>query len=99
MYARLSTFQGSPEGVDDSVRNARETVLPALQSVDGFRGLMMLVDRASGRQLALTLWDTEQALEASESAANRIRSSSADQSGLSIEGVERYQVAVDTLRS
>ncbi len=97
MHARLSTFQGSPEGVEDSVRNAREAVLPALQSVDGFRGLMVLVDRASGRQLALTLWDSEQALEAGETATNRIRSSSAGHSRLAIEGVEHYQVALETL--
>ncbi|MEU1178610.1 hypothetical protein ABZ464_13330 [Streptomyces sp. NPDC005820] len=97
MHARLSTFQGSAEGVEDSVRNAHETVLPALRSVDGFRGLMVLVDRASGRQLALTLWDSEQAMESGESAANRIREDSARQSGLSVEDVQHYQVALDAL--
>jgi heme-degrading monooxygenase HmoA len=97
MFARLTTFLGSPEGVDDSMRNARERVVPALEAVDGFRGLMVLVDRASGKQLALTLWESEEALASSETPAGEIRAHSARQSRLDIVDVEQYEVAVDAI--
>jgi heme-degrading monooxygenase HmoA len=74
---------------------AEEQALPAAKALAGFKGMLMLVDRNSGKSMAVTLWDSEEAMRASEEAANTIRSDVADATGEQIVGVERYEVAID----
>ena len=49
MYARVNTFEGPPDRIDEAVRNVREQILPQLQRQDGFKGLIGLVERQDGR--------------------------------------------------
>ncbi len=92
MFARVSRFEGSPEGMDEALRHVREHVLPQLQRQDGSKGLIALGDRQSGTVLGVTLWESEEAMRASEQEANRLRSETAEASGEEITGVERYEV-------
>ena len=92
MFGRVSTFEGSPEQVAELTRFAREQVLPALEGLDGFSGILGLVDRQSGKVIAVTLWESEEALRASEEAANRLRDEGAEAANETITGVERYEV-------
>ena len=94
MFARVSTFTGTSDQVDEAIRQAREDVLPRLEQLDGFRGAYFLVDRENAKSLAVTLWESEEAMRASEEAANTLRSESADALGTQMVGVERYEVAV-----
>ncbi len=97
MYARVSTFQGPVDQTAEGIRVAREQILPAARLQDGFRGIYILFDRESGRSLAMTLWESEEDMRASEEAALRARSESAEKSGEDIVGVERYEVALREL--
>ena len=92
MFARVSTFEGSPNQVDELARYAGERVLPALGELDGFSGLLGLVDRQSGRVLAGGLWETEEAMRASEEAVDQLRSEAAEAASETIAGVDRYEV-------
>jgi len=92
MFGRVSTFEGSPEQVDELTRYAREQVLPALEGLDGFSGILGLADRQSGKVVAVTLWESEEAMRASEEAANRLRDESAETTSETIAGVEKYEV-------
>ena len=92
MFGRVSTFEGSPEQVVELTRFARDQVLPALEGLDGFSGILGLVDCQSGKVIAVTLWESEEALRASEEAANRLRDESAGAVNETITGVERYEV-------
>lgn len=94
MFARVSTFQGSAERLDESTRAARDEILPAARQVDGFAGLLSLIDRATGRSIAITLWRDAQAMQASEAWADRVRAEGADEAGESVVSVERYEVAI-----
>jgi heme-degrading monooxygenase HmoA len=69
-----------------------EHVLPALRQQDGFSGALVLVERASGKVLGLTLWESEQAMNATEEAAYWLRVFSAEAAGGMITDVERYEV-------
>jgi len=95
VFARVSTFQGSPENFDAANQQARETVLPAARQMSGFKGMLMLGDRSTGKGLAITLWESEEALRASEDAASKLRSQSAADTGGQIVGVERFEVVLD----
>ena len=97
MFARVSTFQGSPDRTAEGISVAREQILPAARLQDGFRGIYILFDRGSGRSLAITLWETEEDLRASEEAALRARTESAVTAGEVVLGVERYEVALREL--
>ena len=97
LFARVSTFQGPPDQTSKGIRVAREQILPAARLQDGFVGIFLLYDREGGRSLAITLWETEEDLKASEEAALRARAESALASGDVIVGVERYEVALQEL--
>lgn len=92
MHARVSTYQGTAESIERSIEQGEE-LLPVIRGLDGSRGILVLVDRDSGKSISITLWEDEQAMKASEEAANRIRRDSAEASGEAIVGVERYEVA------
>jgi heme-degrading monooxygenase HmoA len=92
MYARISTLEGSPDQIDEGLRYVRENILPQLQQQNGFKGMAALADRQSGKTLGVTFWESEEALRASEEAANKMREDSAQAMEDTIAGVERYEV-------
>ena len=94
MYARVSTLEGPPELIDEGLRQVREVVLPGARHIDGFKGMIALADRQSGKTLGITFWESEEAIRASEEAANRLREESAEAGGGTIAGVERYEVGL-----
>jgi hypothetical protein len=92
VHARVSTLEGPPELINESLRQAREVVLPQGKLMEGFKGMIALGDRHSGRTLGITFWETEGAMRASEEAAMRLRQESAEAGGDTIVSVERYEV-------
>ena len=94
MFARVSTFTGASDQVDEAVRQVREDVLPRTEQLDGYRGSYLLVDRENGKSLAVTFWESEEAMRESEESASTLRSEIADALGTQMIGVERYEVAV-----
>ncbi len=94
MHARVSTFQGptNPEQIEEGLRYARENILPQARQMDGFKGVIGLLDRQSGKSLTVTLWESEQAMHASEEEANRLRRESTEATSETVAGVERYEV-------
>ncbi len=94
MYARLTTLEGPPDRIDDAIRYTQEQVLPQLQQMDGFKGFISLGDRQSGKVCGVALWESEEALRATDEAASRIRGGVADATGGRVADVEQYEVAV-----
>lgn len=92
MHARVSTYAGAAEHLDDGIRNF-EGSADALRELDGFEGAYMLVDRANGRAITITLWSNEDAVAASTERADEVRAEAAGGAGFSIESVEIYEVA------
>jgi hypothetical protein len=93
MYARVNTFEGAVDRIDDGVRDIQERIVPWARETDGCKGAIALVDRESGKTIGITLWESQEAMLASETSAAELRSGSADVMGGSPQ-VERYEVAV-----
>jgi heme-degrading monooxygenase HmoA len=55
--------------------------MPALQGIDGFVGLSLLVDRGSGRCIATSAWQSEEAMRASAESVRPIRDRAAETFG------------------
>src|SRR5262245_6610252 len=68
MFANVVTFQRQPGRVDEGVRRFREEVAPIMKQQAGFKGAYVLVDRASGKSLSVTLWETAEAAQAASAA-------------------------------
>ena len=94
MFARVSIIEGSPEGIDESIRLMRETVMPEARKMQGFRDSYLLVDRKTGKQMGIALWETEADLNASTEAANRLRAQFVQAATAQTPKVEIYEVAV-----
>ena len=93
MFARVTTFEGSPERIEDGVRLFRENVIPWLRESTGFRGWIVLLDRAAGKSVGLTFWATEEAMD-SEHSGGRLRDEVVASIGATMRTLERYEVAV-----
>ena len=94
MHARVTTLEGSPDKRGDAKRHVREHLLPELRQQDGFEGFILLGDAHSGKVLVVVLWESEEAMRASEEAAGGMRGESAHATGARIAGVESYEVRV-----
>ena len=99
MFTRITTIgEAPPQRLDDMTHEIREHVLPALRQQDGFSGFLVLLERASGKVLGLTLWESEQAMNATEEAAYWLRVFSAEAAGGMITEVERYEVIISEVK-
>ena len=94
MLARVSITEGPPAGIDQAIRFMRETVLPEAKKMQGFKGSFLLVDRKTGKQMGVTLWETESDLNASAEAANRLRAQYVQAATAQPAKVEIYEVGV-----
>jgi hypothetical protein len=65
-----------------------------LADISGSRGVIALVDRASGRTKTITFWDGIESLQASEDRASELRSEAAAAMAETIAGVDRYEVVL-----
>jgi heme-degrading monooxygenase HmoA len=92
--ARVSKLEGPSDKIDEGTRHAQEEILPQARQLDGFRGVVSLVDRERGRTKLITLWENMDKLRASEEQADQLRRRAAEGAASQIVGVERYEVAI-----
>jgi hypothetical protein len=92
--ARLSSLEGSPGGIDKGISFIKETILPEAADLTGWRGILTLADRQTGRAKTITFWDGPESLSASEARADELRAQAAEAMDDTIVGVERYEVAL-----
>lgn len=93
MYARSTTVQAHPESIDDGLAHVRDQVMPALRDIEGCVGLSMIVDRQSGRCIATTAWQSEEAMRASEDQLRPMRERAAEILGARPQ-VDEWEIAV-----
>lgn len=95
MFARVTTQQGSPDGLDASLKVVQEQIVPAAREMSGFERILILADRASGKSLGITLWESEEAMRASEETATTLRAAVAGAGGADVVSVEHLEVLLD----
>lgn len=95
MYARIGTWQGTPDELDRWIARAREHVKPSVQQDAGLAAAYWLVDRAGGRGLIVTIWESETAMQASEQARVQRQSATSAATNARVT-TDRYEV-VDSL--
>jgi heme-degrading monooxygenase HmoA len=95
----MSTFQGSAGQSDDEIerqlRTLSENIIPTARQMDGYKGVLSLGDRSTGKSISLTFWESEEAMRASEEDADKLRQQAADEVEEEIAGVERFEVYIN----
>jgi quinol monooxygenase YgiN len=94
VHARSTTIQAQPASIDAGIAHTRDEVMPALQEIDGCMGVSLLVDRDSGRCIATSSWESEEAMRASADRAKQVRDRAAQTFGGNIEKIEEWEIAV-----
>ncbi len=95
MYARLGAWQGSAEELERWIERARDHVKPSIREDAGLKAAYWLADRAGGKALIVTFWESEEAMRASEEARQRRQAATSAATGAQVT-TERYEI-VDTL--
>ncbi|MFI5325581.1 MAG: antibiotic biosynthesis monooxygenase [Candidatus Rokuibacteriota bacterium] len=95
MFARLGAWQGSAEELERWIERARDHVKPSIQQDAGLKAAYWLADRAGGKGLIVTFWESEAAMQASEAARLRRQAATSAATGAQVT-TERYEI-VDTL--
>src|SRR5437588_12693698 len=72
MHARVvfTQAQTGTGRTDEAIRLYRDAVVPAAKQQRGFKGMLQLVDRATGKGISISLWETEADLKASEASGH-----------------------------
>jgi heme-degrading monooxygenase HmoA len=66
MYARLTSAQIRKENISEFTQMYNESVVPAAKAQKGYRGSYVLVDRDTGKGMAITLWESKEDALANE---------------------------------
>ncbi|MGI5221084.1 antibiotic biosynthesis monooxygenase [Nocardia sp. CA-290969] len=92
MFARSTTIQAQPSAVDAGIAHMRDTVLPALQKIPGCIGMSLMVDRATGRSIATSAWESEDAMLDSRERVGPLRDRALATFGGSAQ-IEQWEIA------
>ena len=92
MHARMFAFEGSSEEIEAAVALAREEILPLEREMSGFRGLILLSDKETGRLITLSLWESEELMLQSEASARMIIRVAAQSLGGKRRSIEPFDV-------
>src|SRR3954452_15652233 len=96
MYARMSRFAGlPPERIEQTIRDFQEGQLKALSEQRGYKGVLIGVDRAEGKSVAITFWESAENLRATDRLADQARQQALESPKPSREPiVDRYEVVM-----
>jgi heme-degrading monooxygenase HmoA len=85
---------GSSDKLDDLVGVVR-TAMESISQQEGYRGTALLANRSSGAAVAVTYWDTAEAMQASEQTAEKARANVLSSvEGFRITEVDRLEMVV-----
>jgi hypothetical protein len=92
MFARVSQYTVHPEGLEEGQRAIEEHLIPALRMQHGYNGGLLLANPQKGKVLAVSLWEGEQEMHATDEASHWFRAFGAEAVQGTVTDVETYEV-------
>ncbi len=92
MFVRTSTWSGSQEELERWTQAVIEKVKPFVQGLPGNVGAYFVMDRESGEAMTITVWESEAAAKATDTAANQSRSRTMEGTGVNLVRKGQYEV-------
>jgi len=81
-------------GINHAIETYRMATLPALEEMDGFCSASLMVDRATGRAVSSATFTSLDAMVASRSAAQELRSRIAEDVGATVTDIHEFELAL-----
>ena len=75
---RVNDITAAKGQIDATIALMRDTAVPAIKKLNGYRALLIFLNRDSGRMLVASAWNTAADREASESVTGGLRRQAAD---------------------
>lgn len=94
MFVRTTEVQADTSKIDNGIAIVSDEIFPAVSGMDGCVGMSLLVDRHSGRCIATTAWESEDAMTATAERVMALRSRAEESLGSSGSEVHQWEVAV-----
>jgi heme-degrading monooxygenase HmoA len=98
MHARVTTFPGlAPERIKATLEDFKESHLPKLEQAPGYQGMWAGVDFTGGRAIAVTFWESLEAMHATDELASEVRAAAVTVAGVDRERrtiTDRYEVVI-----
>lgn len=89
---RISRLKGSPATSDETFASAVDNVASELKTIDGWKGLIVSLDRMTGASTAFTLWESVSAMKSSDKVADKMRRHFADEAKQQIVSVDSCEI-------
>jgi hypothetical protein len=93
VFVRTTEVQADPAKVDDGIAIVRDDIFPAVSEMNGCVGMSLLVNRDSGRCIATTAWNSEDAMRESADRVMPLRNRAEQSLGSSGSEVHQWEVA------
>jgi heme-degrading monooxygenase HmoA len=59
MHARVTSVSVQPDKVDETIRIYEASIKPAIMSQKGAQRVYLMINRASGKGISVTIWESE----------------------------------------
>jgi hypothetical protein len=92
MFARVSHFDVRPDRTQQGYRAIVDHVIPAVEMQKGYSGGLLLANILKGKVLAVSLWESEQEMHATDEASHWFRLFGAEAAEGKVTDVETYEV-------
>jgi hypothetical protein len=93
LFARLTRYEGtSPDSIEEALETKKRVLPTEYGQTEGMKGTVFLIDRESGAIVVMSLWESAEAMSASEADAARIRADVMSPGETAT--VENYEVAI-----
>jgi heme-degrading monooxygenase HmoA len=94
MFVRTNFLTGEVSRAEQGVEHLRDVVAPALAEQPGNLGLLVLLDRGTGRSVVASYWTDQAAMRASQDAVASLRDNAARVIGAGDVRVESYEAVL-----
>ena len=98
MFARVSQYSVDSERLQQGRVAVEDHLLPALRMQHGFSGGLLLANPQKGKVLAVSLWESEQEMHATDEASHWFQAFGAEAVEGTVTDVETYEVYRAQLR-
>ena len=96
MFARITTFytaDPSPHWEPELIHRLMVRAQEVLRQMNGYKGSYAFIDRKSGKAIAITLWESEEAMQRTEEALRPLRKELAEGLSGNTVDLEHYEVS------
>jgi hypothetical protein len=99
VHVTVTTTRASPTQPMEVARIAGEEMLPWLEQMEGFEGLLMLSNEAEGVTLVLSFWESRDVAERHRAVRTQFRERVTSAVDVQVEAVGDYEISFARLES